>query len=462
MVDSTMLSFVHLKNTLLSKHPLIAGLLLLLSILMGYLTIQFPWFSDFTQNQRNSLTSQSIQALQSMPAPIEIKALASNSTVKGKYFRKSIQSFVARYQRNNNNITVRFLSPETDMVQARKIGLHQEGEWLVSYKNQSDFFKIPYTEERFTNLLIKLQSGKERSFVFTDGHQEPKLADNSQSGMQRLAKVLAKNGVKIKQSNDLSNLDQAQILVINAPKKPFNQQELNQIQRHISLGRNLIWLIDAPNLQGLENVANTLNIEVSTGIAVDLSNQQFGLDPKLVSADHYAHHEIFTDFSIRTFFPNARRINEKANMAENWKFTQLVGVAENGWLTKSAPGQLSQEALTKNVARPGPINIAVALERTVKNQRQRILIIGSSEFLLNSTIDKGGNLMLALNMFKWTLANHVALSFKTNISKDSVVVISNDPINRYLILAIFNGFQFILPAILLLIAGYVWVRRSKM
>lgn len=457
-----MISIRHASKALLAHRQLFGSLLLLLSVALGYVAHQYPLFTDFTQNQRNSLSRESVNALQAMQAPIKIQALAGNDAGKGKYFRKSILAFMTRYQRYKSNIEISFLSPDSDMSQAREIGLQQEGDWLVTYKNQSEYFKLPYTEEHFTNLLIKLQSNKDQSFFFTDGHLEPKLNGAAKKEGGHFANVLKENGIQFEQAGQLAKLNQSHILVINAPKKPFSREEVDLVQHHINAGNNLIWLIDSPDLQGLAALADTLNIDVSEGVAVDLSNKQLGSDPQLVSASNYARHEIFSDFSIRTFFPNARRVVNKAEIGTTWKSTQLIGVAENGWLTKSTPDQLSPEELTKNVARSGPVNIALALERSVKNHPQRILVIGSSEFLSNESLEKGGNLALALKMFKWAQANHTSISLKPSISRDSVVIISSNPINRYLILTIFNGFQFALPALLFFAAFYVWFRRSKM
>ncbi len=457
-----MLSISQISKIVLSRHYLLATLLMLLSLALGYLATQYPWFSDLTQNQRNSLSVESKNLLFAMKEPIEVQALASNATVKGKYFRKSILNFISRYQRYKSNITITFLAPETDIAQARKIGLGQEGDWHISYKNQSEFFKLPYTEERFTNLLMKLQFGKLRTFFFSDGHLEPRLEDSSNNGWQHLSKALTNDGIQFKQYTTVAKLNQDHILVIGAPKKAFDQHEVAVIQQHIKQGRNLIWLLDSPNMQGLDSLANLLNIEISPGIVVDLSNEQYGIDPRTVTASDYARHEIFSEFAIRTFFTNAHRISQKGNIDNTWKSTQLIGVAENGWLTNQLPQKLTREELSKNIARPGPINIALALERTIKNQQQRILVIGSSDFLSNQTINKGGNLALALKMFKWTMASHVPVTLKTNLSRDSVVVIANEPFNRYLIMAIFNGFQFLLPTLLFCLALVVWFRRSKM
>jgi hypothetical protein len=455
-----MLTISKIPKIILARHHLFAVFLVLLSLILGSLSTQFPWFSDLTQDQRNSLSGESIDILQSMKEPIEIQAMVSSTSIKGKYFRKSILNFIARYQRYKNNITVTFLSPVSDMTKASKIGLSQEGDWRITYKNQSEFFKLPYTEEHFTNLLKKLQSGKLRTFFLTDGHLEPRFEDMSNNGWQHLSNTLINNGIELKQSATLANVNQDHILVIGAPRKPFSQHEVAVIQQHIKQGGNLIWVIDSPNLQGLDGLANLLNIKISPGVVVDLSNEQYGVDPRTVTASNYARHEIFSDFAIRTVFPNARRISQNGNIDNNWKYTQLIGVAENGWLTNQPPQKLTRNELSKNIGEPGPINIALALERTVKNQQQRILVIGGSDFLSNQTIDNGGNSILALRMFKWTVASYAPVTLKTNLRKDSVAIIANEPINRYLIMAIFNGFQFLLPALLFLVALFVWYRRS--
>lgn len=448
-------------NHLLSYQQLTILLLVSLALGISYIAYQVNWHSDFTQNKRNTVSEQTRQVLDGMPEIIEIKAVVGENQTNGKYFKKSIQLFLAKYQRHKKNIQISFLAPERDMNEIRKLGLKQEGDWIVKYNNQHEFFSLPYTEESFTNLLIKIQSVHSTAFFFTEGHLEPQLNDTSLNGLQQLAEKLNANGLKTKQSLQLSDLSNGDTLVINAPKKAFSSPEKILVEQHIHHGGNVIWLVDSQNLNGLNEIAENLGIEISSGIVVDLSNEASGLDSRLVAASNYASHEIFSDFSLRSFFMSARRVSQRDNKPNVWRVQNLIGVAENGWLTKSEPKILSKEALSNNILKSGPINIAVALRRQFNKQEQRIMVIGNGQFLTNQYIAIGGNQLLATRLFKWSSMKYTPLSIQQNITKDAVVVINNENNDKYWILGIFNGFQFLIPFLLLLTALFTWYRRTR-
>jgi len=454
----------HIKQffrSILTYQPAIVLLLAGLAYMLGYLAYESNVYADLTQNKRNTISMETKKVLDRMPNNIEIKAVVSNNQINGKYFKKSIQSFLARYQRHKSNIHISYLLPERDMREIRKLGLKQEGDWLVEYDNQREYFALPYTDERFTNLLIKIQSVNTHVFFFTDGHLEPQLNDPSPEGLHLLTKAIGSNGLQATQSSQLSYLTNTHVLIINAPNKAFSLDEIGLIEHHINQGGNVVWLMNSDNLQGLERIAENLGIEISSGIVLDLSNQSLGLDSRLVGASNYASHEIFSDFTLRSYFLNARRVGQKENLPNSWNIQNLIGVAENGWLTKKEPLALTDASLSNNILKSGPINIAVALRRQVNQQEQRIVIIGNQHFLSNEFIEQGGNKSLAIRILKWASAKYTPLSIQQRITKDAVVVIGNDRAERYWILSIFNGFQFLLPLLLLITATLTWYRRSR-
>lgn len=452
----------HLIKSFLSNHFLVALALLITSVGLAYFAYQLPVFADLTQNQRNSLSKESQQVIAQLNASIEIKVLASNSPNKGKYFRKTIQSFIGKYQQYKQNIHIHFISPIDNPSEAMRLGLKQEGDVLIVYKQQQQQFGLPYTEERFSNTLLKLHSNdKTRTLFFTTGHDEPLLNDSANRGWSLFAKSLQSHGIRHVQSAHLNQLKPQDILFINAPKKAFNDVEVQLIQQHLKKGGHLIWLLGTDQLQGLESLANLFNIEVSKGIAVDLSYMDAGLSPQLVNASHYAQHEIFTDFSLRTMFNQAHRISEHQGIASTWRHTPLIGVAENGWLTQDLPTNDSKQALANNMEKQGPINIALALERPYTQHQQRVIVIGNSQFLSNQMIGHGGNLALAHKLLEWVSNNQQPISIKPQLTRDAVVIIPNESSSRTIILMIFNSFQFLLPAMLFLFAFLAWRRKTK-
>ncbi len=456
-----MLAYRPFIRKILSKQIIVTMILLVISFIIAMLAHQVHFFVDLTQNQRNSLAKQSQQVIAQLNDPIEIKVLASNSPNKGKYFRKSIQIFIGKYQQYKKNIQISFISPVDNPSEAMRLGLKQEGDVMIFYKQQQQAFGLPYTEERFTNALLKLHSNdKNRLLFFTTGHDEPLLHNTNNQGWSTFAKSLESKGIRYIQSAQLNNLKPQDILLINAPRKQFNDVEIKQIQQHIKKGGHLVWLLETDNLQGLEALANIFNIEVSKGITVDLSYMDIGLSPHLVNASHYAKHEIFTDFSLRTMFNRAHRVSEREGIASIWQHTPLIGVAENGWLTRDLPTDYTKQSLASNLEKQGPINIAVALERLYEGHQQRVIIVGNSQFLSNQMIAHGGNLGLAYKLLEWVSNNQHPISIRPQLTRDAVVIIPTESYSRTIILAIFNSFQFLLPAILFIGAWMAWRRKT--
>ena len=108
----------------------------------------------------------------------------------------------------------------------------------------------------------------------------------------------------------------------------------------------------------------------------------------------------------------------------------------------------------------GPINIAVSLERIVNQKNQRILVIGSHQFLNNQNIHFSGNSELIKRMLSWTVNNYPHASISQKPLKDTVVIVPDDNFNRTLLLILFNGFQFALPFTLFVLGYIVWKRKN--
>ena len=96
-------------------------------------------------------------------------------------------------------------------------------------------------------------------------------------------------------------------------------------------------------------------------------------------------------------FPFARQIG--VNEGGGWRVTRLIEVAPRGWVEM---GKLDGTiAFDKARDVPGPVNIAVALERNVNERAQRVVVVGNGHFLSNQFLGNGGNLDLGVNLINW-------------------------------------------------------------
>ncbi len=451
---------------LLIQNNLFVLFLIVLVMLLGLLSYRYHTIYDVTQNQRNTLTQQSIDALQNINGAINISAFVTNSPDKGKFFRKTITALIARYQLIKPNLTLTFIDPTKEPMLAKASGIQAEGEMIVEYQKRSEHMMLPYTEQEFTNLLIRLSRANQQSISYLTGHGERDFSSTSKSEFGKFTHEIVSKGLKLTPYNlnehPKSQPDTA-LMIIAAPKTNLSTAESNKIKKYLETGGNLIWLLDDDNLRGLNEAADYLKMQVNAGVAMDNSNEQYGLSQNQVTSNLYGSHEITKPLSLRTFFSGAHRVSATDNRELGWKVKNLIGVAPNGWLEtnpKEYNNSKNKAVFNENADMRGPINIGIALERTFGEKGQRVVVIGNSQFLSNDNIGSGGNLELGLNIVNWIASDNRFINIQAKPLRDSIIIIPQDSMNHSLLLFIFNGFQFLIP-ILFLIYGFLTWRRHQ-
>lgn len=447
-----------LRFQLLMQNSLFVLLFLVLIFLLGFLSREYHVSQDITQGNRNTLTEGSRNVLDQMKEPIDVTVFVSEDDA----YRKTINDFLSRYLRAKSDINVEYVNPAEDPKRAQDAGIKAEGELVVEYQKRSEHLIPPYAEQDMTNLLVRLARTEQRTVMYLDGHGERNLIGLKNHDLGDFGSQLEKKGFKL--ANPDLTLAQGvptngAMLVIASPQVDVSEVEAEKIRTYIESGGNLLWLLDDVDLNGLESIAQYLNLELTPGTVVDMSSSQYGADPKVAFASAYAEHPITKNFMLRTLFPEARKINARDSYEFGWEVTKLIDVAPNGWLeTGKLDGKLNFDDKSDL---PGPINIAVAMERKYGKKGQRVVVVGNANFLSNTFISNGGNLDLGINIVNWLAGDDRLITIQPKPLKDVNVIIPSDPWNRFLAMAVFFGFRLVLP-ILLLVAGIViWWKRRK-
>lgn len=447
-----------LRFQLLMQNSLFVLLFLVLIFLLGFLSREYHVSQDITQGNRNTLTEGSRNVLDQMKEPIDVTVFVSEDDA----YRKTINDFLSRYLRAKSDINVEYVNPAEDPKRAQDAGIKAEGELVVEYQKRSEHLIPPYAEQDMTNLLVRLARTEQRTVMYLDGHGERNLIGLKNHDLGDFGSQLEKKGFKL--ANPDLTLAQGvptngAMLVIASPQVDVSEVEAEKIRTYIESGGNLLWLLDDVDLNGLESIAQYLNLELTPGTVVDMSSSQYGADPKVAFASAYAEHPITKNFMLRTLFPEARKVNARDSYEFGWEVTKLIDVAPNGWLeTGKLDGKLNFDDKSDL---PGPINIAVAMERKYGKKGQRVVVVGNANFLSNTFISNGGNLDLGINIVNWLAGDDRLITIQPKPLKDVNVIIPSDPWNRFLAMAVFFGFRLVLP-ILLLVAGIViWWKRRK-
>jgi hypothetical protein len=153
-----------------------------------------------------------------------------------------------------------------------------------------------------------------------------------------------------------------------------------------------------------------------------------------------------------TLFPHSRQIG--ADDGSGWRVTPLIDVAPRGWVET---GMLdAKSTFDKSRDFPGPVNIATALERTVGDREQRVIVVGTGHFLSNSFIGNGGNLALGVSMMNWLAGEDALVTIDPRPAADTRLEVGTMHLYAIAVIVLL-----LFPLIFAVTGGVVWWRRRN-
>ncbi len=441
-------------SKLLLKNILFSVLLCVAAAALYQLAVRYPLQRDFTQSASNSLDESSVKALQQLPGTLKLTVYATAQDARLGDLRKLIREFVALYQRYKSDITLDFVDPLKQPDAARKANMQVNGEMLVEYGGRSEHLTT-LSEQSLTSALLRLAHTKANLVMYVDGHGERRLNGGANHDLGEFGKRLQQNGFNLSPLNLTLAQDVPQnvsMLIITQPQMNMMPGEMDKLLRYVTHGGNLLWLVDAEPLHGLERLAENLGVRLTPGIVVDPAALEMGAPANWALGAGYPPHPVTQNFNLITAFPFARAIDREEG--RDWQYAPLVEAAPRGWLS-TRPVQ-AKPRFDENRDVPGPVNIALALQRSVNDREQRIIVVGSGAFLANAYSGNGGNLDLGINMVNWLANEEKLITLQPRTVKDGAINLS-----RTQLTLIGGGFLFALPLLLVLAGATLWWRRRR-
>ena len=439
---------------LLLKNIAFAIALLAASVALYQLAARHSLQWDLTQSASNTLESSSVEVLKQLSGEIKITVYATAQDANQEDIHKLIHDFIALYQRYKPDITLTFVDPVKQPEEARKVNIQANGEMLVQYGGRVEHLTL-LNEQALTSALLRLAHSKDKLLMFLDGHGERKLDGIANHDLGEFGKRLQQNGYRLSSLNLTIAQDvprNASMLLITQPQVDMLPGEVDKLLRYVAQGGNILWLIDAEPLHGLEPLAEKLGLLLTPGIVIDPAAEEMRAPANWALAAGYPPHAVTHNFNLITVFPFARAIGLEEN--ETWQRTTLVEVAPRGWVG-SRTSQVKAQ-FDKNHDVPGPATIALALQRDVNDRDQRIVVVGSGSFLANAYSGNGGNIDLGINMVNWLANEEKLIATQPRAIKDNAVILSKTKLA-----IISGGFLLVVPALLMLVGGVLWWRRRR-
>ncbi|MCK5664864.1 MAG: GldG family protein [Thiotrichaceae bacterium] len=456
--------------------------LLLLSLfgLLAFLSTRYISISDWTVNGQNSLNEVSIKLLENLTDPVEIVSYTNKKSVQ-----QAIQELISRYQRVKKDISLIFVDPNLDPDKVRNLQLSIDGEMIIFHQGRQEHLK-ELSEQMLSNSLHRLLRARKRQIVFVQGHGERSPDKKANFDLSDFSRHLKRQGMKIQTLNLIKSLEIAEntaVLIIAGPQANFLSTEVKLIIEYVKNGGNLLWLGDPLKrdkddpMQGLLPLAEHLGIEFLDGVIVDPSTLDYDIkSPDYAIVTDYPPHAITTGFSTLTLFPQAtgierlpayleeeKKVEDEQQEENMFTMTTLLDTVERSWVETSMLKSSVKFDEKQDIA--GPITLAMLLTREFNHEpvgstaapvkkQQRIIIFGDGDFLSNTYLGNGGNLTLGLNVFNWLSHDEQFLSIP--IQKKNDIILDISPAK----LSLLGGFfLFIVPALLITIGSFIWLKR---
>lgn len=436
--------------------PLINRIAMLLLVLatagaLFQLAARYPVQRDVTQNALNSLEPGSVDALSLLNGPVKITVYAAEKDAQLGDIRKLIREFISLYQRYKPDISLNFVDPVKDAEAMRNASIKNNGEMVVEFGGRSEHITI-LNEQTLSSALLRLAHNKDQLLMYLGGHGERKLDGSANHDLGEFGTRLHQIGYRTTSLNLTIAQEvpaNASMLVLTHPQTRLMPGEVTKLLRYIDNGGNLLWLVDAEPLRGLEPLAEKLGITFIPGIVRDPSSQEMNAPLNWTIGTGYPQHAITRNFDLITVFPDARALSFEQD--DEWEAHVLVEGAARGWVSEN----INSKRFDKNRDIPGPADLAVSLHRNLNNREQRIIVVGSGAFLANIYSGNGGNLDLGINMVNWLADEERLISVQPRAAKDGKITLSRNQLS-----AISMGFLVVLPLLLVAMGVLQWWRRK--
>jgi ABC-type uncharacterized transport system involved in gliding motility auxiliary subunit len=378
-------------------------LLVAVAILLGWLSLRFPGQWDLTRNGGNSLSETSIRVLQRTEGPLEVTAYAPELP----NLRDKIRRFIALYQYQKPDLTLRFVDPFEHPDEARRQGISLNGELLLRYRDREERLQA-LDEPHLTGAIQRLQQTDTRWVAGLRGHGERSLLGQANHDLGTFGEVLAGQGYQVVEL-DLATTpvppDNTALLVIASPLKALLEAELNRVGDYLQSGKNLLLLIDPAQQAIQQPLLDLIGILQLPGTVVDANVRDLGIDnPAVALVAKYPEHPAIRGFNLISLYPQAAALQLAPVADADWQIAPLLQTLTHSWNeTGPLTGEIQRDPADNE--QPGPLSIGYVLSRQQGEREQRVMVIGDGDFLSNSYLDNAGNQDLGLSLLRWLVAD---------------------------------------------------------
>jgi ABC-type uncharacterized transport system involved in gliding motility auxiliary subunit len=429
-------------------------------IIANYLVFNYNKTWDLTQDKSNTLSQETIDLLQSLPEKVKAEAYFSSQT-NSDTARATLNQFKSV---SDGNFDYTFIDPVKNPVAAQNAKITADGTVVLRMGDHQE--PVQYlSEQEIDTALIKLINPQSRVVYFLTGHGEHDItASDQENGLSTLKTVLESKNYTVSSLNILLDNkipDDATVIIIDGPKKPLSQTEVDLIKAYLDKGNGLILLQDSIAQTNFGDTPDPLadylsanwGLVLNADLVVDLTSSTASI--AIGDPSSYGSSPITQKMNgIVTLFPVARSLS--ATKIDGITQTDLIQTSQQSW------GEVSLADIEGTAANfdegqdyQGPLTLAYSAENSAA--QSRIVVIGDADFSVNGNFNAYGNGDLVVNSVDWTSGQENLISLTPRTTTQRVLVSPK----AYTLGLIFLVTIIIIPGVVLLTGILVWIQRKK-
>jgi ABC-type uncharacterized transport system involved in gliding motility auxiliary subunit len=444
--------FQRVANSLISL-----SLVFFILSLLNYLSFKSPIQWDFNENKLNSLTTQSLQVIDSLEGQTEI-ILFANKEMTGP-----MRALVELYRFQNNNISIRTIDPELRPDLVAQYQILKPNVISIEYNGKKEIVET-LNELSVTNALIRLSRESDPKICFSTGHNELDLKLEQENGMSQFAQLLIQNSYRIEAVMTSIVLEiprSCDALAIINPRLSFQDEEVKMIKEFMDDGGGVLVTIgpdfNDDRFANLRSMVFDKGIKINNDLVIDMASHVTGSNGSIPLVSNFeSTHAIVKGFQGSVFFPLTSSL-EPAFPNRQIKSLIETSKAPYSWAERSVDaivqGTYSPEN-SRNLL--GPVTLMMSYEpENVK--AGRMVALGNGTLLMNSYANFARNGVLLMNALSWLVREDRLIAFDIAGIKDEPIFI-----NAHQMGLIFYSSVILIPLLLLFMAFHIFRRRANL
>ena len=410
---------------------------------------------DITLEKRNSLATQTLKVLEMVKSPLKITLFAKREQWV------PIIRLLKLYEAQNKFITIEAFDTDLRPDLVKSLSISQNGTVILNYLGKQTQFVV-VDELSITNNLLKILRERPMVLYATTGHDELSCESKEAEGISVLCDQIKAQNYDLK-SIDLSQVkdipSDADAVLVLGPQIAFLDAEADQLASYLKRGGSL-FLALAPSFKkgiyrNLNILAHEYGLHLGEDIVVDRLSTVQGAEATIpIVSEYNQEHPITAGLSQRTIFPlsSSVQVLEGQDTAALLAFTSKF---PGSWAEVDLKGVTEGRAnYDEGKDSPGPIGLLGIGESTETTSASRLVLLGSSSFLINGYQTQSANGTLFLNTLSWMLSDEGIISFNRTANENAPVILSGMHIQMIFVISVI-----VVPVVFFGTAIFIYRRR---